>query len=166
MKKIFLAVFLLFLPSCVAIQPTIKEDFDKATNVKKIYLTQNLCPQNSSGSVEFNMGYRFEYTSTLWITIRYFAQHWLSISAGKSLVLFVDSEKIELSGDGSINKRHAINYGIDETARYPISIELLDKLVHAHKIEGKLYGTYYYESFFLDKTNRDALRKFRAKVIE
>jgi hypothetical protein len=166
MRKIFAASILLFLFSCVAMQPTIKVDYDKSTSVKRIHLMQNLCPQNRSGSVEFNMAYRFRYTSQVWITIRYFSQNWLYIAPGKSLILLVDSEKIELTSDGSSNKRHTDNYGIDETANYPISTELLDKLAKAHEIEGKLFGMYYYESFSLNKSNIEAIGKFNEKVKE
>lgn len=165
MKKIvFLGPVLLFLFSCVAIQPIIKEDYDKVTNLKRIYLIQNLCPQNKSGSIEFNMVYHLRYASQLWISIKYFSDNWLYITAEKSLVLLIDGEKIELSGEGSFNRRHVDSYGINETARYLISKEMLDKLAQAHKIEGKLFGMKYYETFYLDENNLKAIRKFKTKI--
>jgi hypothetical protein len=164
MKNIFLVSILLFLSSCVAMKPVIKEDYDKLTNARTIRLVQNLCPQNKSGSVEFNMAHHSNETSLSWIWIKYFAKDWLSIIDGKSLILLVDGETIELSGKGSFNNRHVGNYGINETASYPISKEVLEKLAKARRIEGKLFGAVYYESFFLDENNRKAVRDFNAKI--
>ncbi len=100
------------------------------------------------------------------VIVRYASESWLYIENGESLILLVDGESLNLSGEGSLSHREVQNIGkvfVVEHAWYKISPENLKKIASASEVRIKLIGTNHFEKRHFSEKN---LKKFKEFVEE
>tara|TARA_X000000368_G_scaffold412829_1_gene399835 strand:- start:2097 stop:2654 length:558 start_codon:yes stop_codon:yes gene_type:complete len=98
---------------------------------------------------------------TLWIAAILEGDHWQFISPGKSLVLLIDNEPVELNSiNGSRNSRKVLSAKrIREEALYKIAPEVLKKIASANAVSLRLYGS---EGYIERRLSSNHLINYRA----
>jgi hypothetical protein len=98
---------------------------------------------------------------TLWIAAILEGEQWQFISPGKSLILLVDNQPVELMTiSGSRNSRKVLSAkSIREEALYQIRPEVLKKIVSAKSVSLRLYGS---EGYIERRLSKNHLLNYRA----
>lgn len=84
----------------------------------------------------------------IYLTYKYFGNAWMFIPDGSSMIFIADSQKIELSGDGSMGSREVGSYGaVTEYANYLITKEQFKQIIKAKELKLKVYGNKFNQDF-------------------
>lgn len=115
----------------------------------------NLSPQKfigSEGSISYSL------------IVDYYAESWLFIESGESLVLLVDGERMGFSGDGSSGFREVL-YGasINEKAWYDITRDELERISTAKEVKVKVTGQNYFVERHFATRNLTNIQNFLAE---
>jgi hypothetical protein len=93
--------------------------------------------------------------------VRYHGEQWMFIEPGVSLILLIDGQRLGLKGQGSLRDRKSFDDGhVRETAKYPVSPELLKKMAAADNVEIHIIGRNFVAKVFFTSRNFENFRGF------
>lgn len=98
------------------------------------------------------------------IKVHYGSKSWIFIESGESLIFLIDSERVSLTGEGSLRNRDVVYAGvIHETAYYDVDRSFLEKIANAKTVKMKLIGSRYYTERPFKPENQNNFKKFLAQ---
>ena len=91
----------------------------------------------------------------------YSGEQWMFIEPGVSLILWVDSHRFGLKGQGSLRDRKSMGNGyVREIAKYPVAPEILQKMATAGAVKIQIIGRNFVTQKFFTSQNLENFREF------
>ena len=148
---IFLGVILLILTGCRSTPPDVSTTFDPISGQRTDLMSENMLetPQNPPREVIWLNAARvyrdaWNRRPELYLELDYMARAetgYLEIPVGTTLMLTVDGQEMNFTGNGSFNKRKSKQKGfVNETALYRVVQTQLAKIANAKQVKVRVKG--------------------------
>ena len=149
--SLLLGIVLVLVAGCRTKPPDVTTNFDPITGQRTDLMSENMLetPQNPPREVIWLNAARvysgpWNRNPKLYLQVDYMARAetgYLEIPVGTTLMLTVDGQEMNFTGNGSFNKRKSKRKGfVNETALYEVTQTQLASIAHAKQVKVRVKG--------------------------